>query len=120
MAAVAVVFDGGSSVRQHLMASAMDYDERMRGWCKGRQRKQEGGASRGQQEMMARQPAGTTRQREAARQDDHRIGYLNQCRCYPYQGIGSHSRSVLENEQLLRKLRFWIRVQQRTDEFSLL
>jgi hypothetical protein len=51
---------------------------------------------------------------------DHRSGYLNQCRCYPYQGIGSQRRSVLENEQLPRKLRFWIRVQQRTDEFSLL
>ena len=34
MAAVAVVFDGGSSVRQRSMASAMDYDERTRGWCK--------------------------------------------------------------------------------------
>jgi hypothetical protein len=42
---VAVVFDGGSSVRQRLMASAMDYDERMRGRRKGRQRKREGGAS---------------------------------------------------------------------------
>jgi hypothetical protein len=30
----------------------------------------EGGATRGRQEMMARQPAGTTRQREAARRDD--------------------------------------------------
>jgi hypothetical protein len=45
MAAVAVVFDGGSSVRQRLMASAMDYDERTRGRRKGRQRKREGGAS---------------------------------------------------------------------------
>jgi hypothetical protein len=31
MAAVAVVFDGGSSVRRRSMASAMDYDERTRG-----------------------------------------------------------------------------------------
>jgi protein subunit release factor B len=70
MAAVAVVFNGSSSIQWRLMASAMDYDERTRGRRKGRQRKQEGGASRGQQEMMAQQPAGTTRQREAARQDD--------------------------------------------------
>jgi hypothetical protein len=70
MVAVVVVFDGGSSVQQRLMASVMDYDERTRGRRKGRQRKRESGASRGQQEMMARQPAGTTRQREAARQDD--------------------------------------------------
>jgi len=62
MAAVTVVFNGGSSVQWHLMALAMDYDERTRGWRKGRQRKREGGASRRQQEMMARQPAGTTRQ----------------------------------------------------------
>jgi hypothetical protein len=34
MAAVAVVFDGGSSVRRRSMASAMDYDERTRGWRK--------------------------------------------------------------------------------------
>jgi hypothetical protein len=53
MAAVAVVFDGGSSVQRRLMASAMDYDKRTRGRRKGRQRKREGGASRGQQEMMA-------------------------------------------------------------------
>ena len=26
---------------------------------------------------------------------DHRIVYLNQCRCYPYQGIGQQCRSVL-------------------------
>jgi hypothetical protein len=38
MAAVAVVFDGGSSVRRRLMASAMDYDKRMRGRRKDRQR----------------------------------------------------------------------------------
>ena len=38
MAVVAVAFDGGSSVQWHLMASAMDYDERMRGRRKDRQR----------------------------------------------------------------------------------
>jgi hypothetical protein len=38
MAAVAVVFDGGSSVRWRSMALAMDYDERMRGRRKDRQR----------------------------------------------------------------------------------
>jgi hypothetical protein len=38
MAAVVVVFDGGSSVRRRLMASAMDYNERTRGWHKDRQR----------------------------------------------------------------------------------
>jgi len=37
MAAVAVVFDDGSSVRQRLMASAMDYDERTRRWRTDRQ-----------------------------------------------------------------------------------
>jgi hypothetical protein len=31
MAAVAAVFDGGSSVRRRSMVSAMDYDERTRG-----------------------------------------------------------------------------------------
>jgi hypothetical protein len=40
MAAVAVVFDGGSSIRRRSMASAMDCDKRMRGrrkahWCHG-------------------------------------------------------------------------------------
>jgi hypothetical protein len=70
MAAVAVVFNGSSSVQWRLMASVMDYDERTRGRRKGRQHKQESGASRGQQEMIAQQPAGTTRQREAAQQDD--------------------------------------------------
>jgi hypothetical protein len=38
MAAVAVVFDGGSSIQWRLMAWAMDYDERTRGRCKDRQR----------------------------------------------------------------------------------
>jgi hypothetical protein len=38
MVAVAVVFDGGSSVRRRLMASAMDYDERTRGRRKDNQR----------------------------------------------------------------------------------
>jgi hypothetical protein len=38
MAAVAVVFDGGSSIRRRSMASAMDYDERTRGRRKDRQR----------------------------------------------------------------------------------
>jgi len=37
MAAVAVVFDGGSSIRRHSMALAMDYDKRMRGRRKDRQ-----------------------------------------------------------------------------------
>ena len=37
MVAVVEVFDGGSSVRRHPMASAMDYDERMRGRRKDRQ-----------------------------------------------------------------------------------
>ena len=37
---IEMVFNGsgGSGVRQHLMASAMDYDKRMRGWRKERQR----------------------------------------------------------------------------------
>jgi len=38
MVAVAVVIDGGSSVWRCLMASAMDYDERMRRQRKDRQR----------------------------------------------------------------------------------
>jgi hypothetical protein len=38
MAAVAVVFDGGSSVQWRSMASAMDYNERTRGRRKDRQR----------------------------------------------------------------------------------
>jgi len=38
MSAVAVVFDDGSSVQRHSMASVMDYDERMRGQRKDRQR----------------------------------------------------------------------------------
>jgi len=38
MAAVAVVFDGSSSIRRRLMAWAMDYDERTRGRRKDRQR----------------------------------------------------------------------------------
>jgi hypothetical protein len=38
MAAVAVVFDGGSSVRRRLMASAMDYDERTTGRRKDKER----------------------------------------------------------------------------------
>jgi hypothetical protein len=37
MAAVAVVFDGGSSIRRRSMASVMDYDERTRGRRKDRQ-----------------------------------------------------------------------------------
>jgi len=37
MAAVAVVFEGGSSVQRRSMASAMDYNKRMRGWRKDRQ-----------------------------------------------------------------------------------
>jgi hypothetical protein len=37
MAAVAVVFDGGSSVRRRSMVSVMDYDKRRRGWRKYRQ-----------------------------------------------------------------------------------
>ena len=37
MVAVAVVFDGGSSVQRHSMASVMDYDKRMRGQRKDRQ-----------------------------------------------------------------------------------
>ena len=36
--AVAVVLDGGSSIRQSPMASVMDYDERTRGRRKDRQR----------------------------------------------------------------------------------
>jgi len=56
MAAVAVVFDGGSSVRWRLMAWAMDYDERTRGQRKtaSTMRGREGSATRGRQEMMAR------------------------------------------------------------------
>jgi hypothetical protein len=38
MAAMVVVFDGGSSIRRRLIASAMDYDERARGWRKEGQR----------------------------------------------------------------------------------
>jgi hypothetical protein len=38
MAAVAVVFDGGSSIRRLLMAWVMSYDERTRGRHKDRQR----------------------------------------------------------------------------------
>jgi len=38
MAAEVVVFNGGSSVRQRLMASVMDYDERTRRQRKDRQR----------------------------------------------------------------------------------
>jgi hypothetical protein len=38
MAAVAVVFDGGSSILRHLKALAMDYNERTRGRHKDRQR----------------------------------------------------------------------------------
>jgi hypothetical protein len=37
MAAVAVVFDGSSSIRRHLKALAMDYNERTRGRRKDRQ-----------------------------------------------------------------------------------
>ena len=37
MAAVVAVFDGGSSVRRHSMALAMDYDERTIGQRKERQ-----------------------------------------------------------------------------------
>ena len=59
MAAVVVVFDGGISVRWRSMASAMDHDERTRGWHKpaSTMRGREGGATRGWQEMMVvRQP----------------------------------------------------------------
>jgi hypothetical protein len=38
MVAVAVVFNGGSSVRRRSMVSAMDYDKRTRGWRKEKQR----------------------------------------------------------------------------------
>jgi hypothetical protein len=37
MVAVAVVFDGGSSVQRRSMVPAMDYDERTRGRRKNRQ-----------------------------------------------------------------------------------
>ena len=57
------------------MALAMDYHKRVaQGHAKQQptstMRGQEGGATRGQQEMMARQPADGTRQQEGARQDD--------------------------------------------------
>ena len=38
MAAEAVLFDGGSSIRRRLMAWVMDYDQRTRGRRKDRQR----------------------------------------------------------------------------------
>ena len=37
MAAVAVVFDGGSSDQRRSMVLVMDYDKRTRGRCKDRQ-----------------------------------------------------------------------------------